>query len=295
MSNLPATTNTTLQVPEHIAKRIAARKGEALSSPILDALSGAGKFPYPKVSIRAGRFRLVEDSTETMVGITLPVVIVGANPNVSKTYYSKPYDPNATDARPDCFSNDGIVPDPSVQNPISKSCSSCSHNVIGSKMTPSGAKTTLCNSSRHLAVVPSADPTKLYALSIPVSSLRALREYVTTLKNYGVKPEEAVTTLGFDETTSYPRITFTQGGWPSTEGLQQIEQTMVEKADQIKEITREKPLGTATSAMLTGGSPVAAAVLEAPAEGEGDFPFDVEHPVEESSALNAKLDDLFGS
>jgi len=63
----------------------------------------------------------------------MDVVLVGANPNVSKVFYSKPYDPDATDMRPDCFSNDGIKPDSSVQAPVSKSCVNCPHVYLGQR------------------------------------------------------------------------------------------------------------------------------------------------------------------
>jgi len=103
------TTNTAMPVPAHIAARVAARAGQ--KSAVLSALL-TDTFQYPKISTRASRYRLVEDGVETVVGTTLDVVIVGSNPGVSKIWYSKPYD-GADAVRPDCFSNDGVAPDPS--------------------------------------------------------------------------------------------------------------------------------------------------------------------------------------
>ena len=247
-----ANTSLVTAVPDHIAKRIAERQKSGETSSVADALLQGGRFPYPRISIRAGRFRLVDEGVETPVGISMDVVIVGANPNVSKIFYGKPYDPNATDMRPDCFSNDGIHPDVSVTDPVSKSCKTCPHNELGSKITPSGAKSKLCADQRHLCVVSAADPKTLYALTIPVSSMKSLREYVQNLKNRMLEPEEVVTELSFDDSTSYPRVQFNQkvnsDGNPmflSPEGLGVVEAVVAQKATAIKEITRQVPLGTA--------------------------------------------------
>lgn len=284
----------TTQVPAHIAARVAARKAQPVSS-VIDSVLQGGKFPYPKISIRAGRYRLVEDGNEQAVGITLDVVLVGANPHTSKIYYSKPYDPNATDARPDCFSNDGITPDESVQNPVSKLCATCSHNVLGSKITPSGAKSKLCNDTKFLAMVPAADPSKVYSLSIPVSAMKNMREYLTSLKNFGLIAEEVVTELGFDESTSYPRITFRHKGYLDSKGIAAVEKLIAEKDTEIREITREKPLGSSTKTAAIA-APVAAAVLAAPVEPspENEDVPDDDVPQAAKSELESKLDSLFG-
>jgi hypothetical protein len=284
----------TTQVPAHIAARIAARKGQETTS-VMDSVLQGGRFPYPKISIRAGRYRLVEDGNEQPVGITLDVVLVGANPHTSKIYYSKPFDPNATDARPDCFSNDGITPDAAVQNPVSKTCATCSHNVLGSKITPSGAKSKLCSDTKFLAVTPAADPGKVYSLSIPVSAMKNMREYLTSLKNFGLIAEEVVTELGFDESTSYPRITFRHKGYLDSKGITAVETLMREKDTEIREITREKPLGSGSGAPAIAAPVAAAAALSAPADPppDDDVPFEVDQP-QAKSELEAKLDSLFG-
>lgn len=250
-----ANSNLVTSVPSHIAQRIAERQKSGETSAVTDALLQGGRFPYPRISIRAGRFRLVDEGVETPVGISMDTVIVGANPNVSKIFYAKAYDPNATDMRPDCFSNDGVRPDPSVQDPVSKSCKTCPNNELGSKITPSGAKSKLCNDQRHLCVVSALDPKTLYALTIPVSSMKSLREYIQNLKSHMLEPEEVVTELSFDETTSYPRVQFSQKVDPhgnpmflSPEGLLAVEAVIKQKATSIKEITRQIPLGSALPA-----------------------------------------------
>lgn len=237
MSNL-----TTTNVPAHIAERIAARKTGEKKPDLLSAVLSGDSFPYPRISIRAGRYRLIEEGVETVVGTDMDVIIVGVNPHVSKVLYTKPYDPEATDIRPDCFSNDGIRPDESVVAPPSPNCATCPNNVLGSKITPSGAKSKMCADQRHLAVVPAADPTKVYALTISVSAMKGLRTYFKHLQNYGIAPNEVITRLSFDDQASFPRVTFAQNGFVSPTALPKIDAIVADGV--VKEIVRAVPLGT---------------------------------------------------
>jgi hypothetical protein len=224
-------------VPAHIMARQQARKASDTKSSIVAAVVSDG-FAFPKVSIRASRYRLVEDSVETPVGITLDAIIVGASPNISKVFYAKPFDGNL-DVRPDCFSNDGVRPDSSVQSPISTSCGTCPHNVLGSKVNPSGAKSKMCGDQRHLAVVAAADPTKVYALTVPVSGMKNLREYFKHLQNYGLSPEEVITELGFDESANFPKITFAHKGYVPEKGMARVDAIVA--SDEVKEVIRLIP------------------------------------------------------
>lgn len=239
-------TSNVVTVPAHIMARQQARSNSGVKSAITAAIVGDG-FSVPKISIRAGRYRLVEDGVETLVGINLDVIIVGANPNISKVYYSKAFSGDL-DVRPDCFSNDGKVPDVSVLDPVSTNCAGCANNVLGSKINPSGAKSKMCGDQRHLAVVAAADPTKPYALTISVASMRGLREYFKDLQNYGLSPEEVITTLGFDETVSYPKVTFTQKGYVPEKALPHVDEIM--QSDEVKEVIRLIPPKPKTPAGL---------------------------------------------
>ena len=239
-------TSNVVTVPAHIMARQQARNNSGVKSAITAAIVGDG-FSVPKISIRAGRYRLVEDGVETLVGINLDVIIVGANPNISKVYYSKQFSGDL-DVRPDCFSNDGKTPEASVLEPVSANCAGCANNVLGSKINPSGAKSKLCSDQRHLAVVAAADPTKPYALTISVASMRGLREYFKDLQNYGLSPEEVITTLGFDETVSYPKVTFTQKGYVPEKALPHVDEIM--QSDEVKEVIRLIPPRPKTPAGL---------------------------------------------
>jgi len=299
-------TNVTT-VPAHIAARIAARQQSGTKSTVASAVVSEG-FNIPRISIRAGRYRLNEDGVETTVGVTLDTIIVGANPRVSKVFYGKAFDASASDVRPDCWSNDGIKADVSIDKPVHTGCADCPNNVLGSKILPSGAKSKMCADQRHLAVVPAADPTKVYSLTVPVSGMKALREYFKELGNYGVGPEEAITELGFDDSASFPKITFKQKGYVPEKAMQRVDVLL--ESDSVKVATRvlapqsamaslaAPQKATAINAPTPAPAPVVddayeeeAAPIQAAATAKQAKP--VVSPVKASDELAAKLDSLF--
>ena len=306
-------TSTALtQVPAHIAARIAARQAAGNGkSDAMKAILGDGGASFPKISIRAGRYRLVEDGVETPVGITLDAIIVGVNPRTSKVFYGKAYDQSADAVRPDCFSNDGLKPDASVTAPVANGCANCPNNVLGSKILPSGAKSKMCNDQRHLAVIPASDPSKVYGMTVPVSGMKALREYFKELDNFGMNPEETITELGFDDAASYPKITFTRKGFVPEKHITKIDSIV--GSDDVKVAVRiMAPTGSTTPAIA---APAANAALAAPTPAPAPKPAvddayeeepaaaaapapapskPVAAPVKSSSELEAKLDNLFG-
>lgn len=104
-----------LTIPAHLANRIGTGTRSALTQ---DLLAGTSTGSLPRISIRAGRFRIVEGGAETVLQETeLSVMILKSNPALIKTFYQGAYDPNDSNQGPTCFSNDGIQPDPSVTTP----------------------------------------------------------------------------------------------------------------------------------------------------------------------------------
>jgi len=226
-----------MQVPDHIAARMAARRDSGTRSSILDAVVTESGASLPRISIKAAKYRLVEAGVETPVGNTLDVVIVGINPNTSKVFYSQAYD--GTEQRPSCSSDDGVRPNAGVPDPVSDSCALCPNNVLGSKVNPSGAKSKLCSDQRHLAVVPAADPKKVYQLTLSVSAMKPLREYFKHLQNYGAVPEEVVTELGFDDNASFPLVTFKMKNFLPEKALPTIDS--ITQSDDVKAAVRLIP------------------------------------------------------
>ena len=278
-----------MNVPDHIAERIRQRNESGKKSAVAGAIvgnSGEGS-SIPRISIRSSRYRLVESGVETVVGTTLDVVIVGANPRVSKVFYGRAYDGENT--APDCFSTDGVKPHASVENPVCASCAGCPNNELGSKILPSGSKSKLCADQRHLAVVAAADPSKVYSLTIPVSAMRGLREYFKELGNYGLTPEEVVTELGFDDEASYPRIQFKHKGYVPETKLDALER--LTEHDSVKIATRQIEPSTTLQA------PKAETKLEAKEEVAKEPPAPKKkpkvEPIKASDDLANSIADLF--
>jgi len=293
--------NMIANVPAHIAARIAARQQAGTKSSVASAIVSDNGPSIPRISIRAGRYRLNEEGVETTVGVTLDTIIVGANPRVSKVFYAKAFDASADNVRPDCWSNDGLKPDASIDAPVHNACADCPNNVLGSKILPSGAKSKMCADQRHLAVVAAADPTKVYSLTVPVSGMKALREYFKDLGNYNIGPEEVVTELGFDDAASFPKITFKQKGYVPEKAIGRIDNLLT--SDSVKVATRlmaPKDAGPALAAPAAKTAIAAPAVDEAYEE-EAPAPVVAATPktkptvvpVKASDELAAKLDSLF--
>lgn len=226
-----------IQVPAHIAARMGQQS--SLASSLAAGLAQGGE-SYPRISIKGSRFRIVEGKTETVLDQTkLSVVIVGANPRLSKTYYAKQWDPNDEPTGPDCFSLDGIGPDASVQVPENDLCASCPKNAWGSKISATGQQIKACSDQKRLAIVAADDPEgPVYLLQVTPAALKGLNQYQKELSVRGIPPEVVKTVLSFDTDASYPKLKFSFGGF-----LEAHEQEVVDRlfgSDEVKEITGEK-------------------------------------------------------
>ena len=297
---------TDMKVPAHIAARIEARKANETTSAIADALAGFDS--PPRISIRGSRYRLVEGGVETVVGTSLDVVIVGANPHTSKVFFAGEYDPDADNTRPDCSSADGKTPDANIDDPVCGSCHQCPNNVLGSKITNQGSKSKLCGDVRYLAVVPATDPHKVYSMNISIMAMKPLRTYVQGLGNYGIVPEEVVTALGFDDDASYPLVTFSQGKFlpeaaiAAVEGVQATPEVAVAIKTDIAAAALPAPAEPATNvAQIEDAKPKAAAKKAAPKKATAKATPKAKAKEEkvvdsasEETELESALDDIFG-
>ena len=201
-----------LTIPAHLANRIGVRGPSSLSQDLLAGLSSGSP---PRISIRAGRFRIVEGGAESVLPDSeLNVMILKSNPAIIKTYYGKSYDPSDSGGAPDCFSTDGKQPDPAVPSPQADSCAACPMAAWGSKISPTGAKIKACTDSKRLAVVAASDPGgKVYQLSVPAASLKSMTEYVQVLLQRGLDTDLVKTKIYFDLKADFPRLLFKYGGF----------------------------------------------------------------------------------
>lgn len=226
-----------IQVPAHLAGRIGTPS--ILGAAMTGGLSSGQSFP--RISIKASRFRIVDGDAETVLNNTdLEVVIVGANPRLSKTWYAKQWDANAEPSAPDCFSLDGIGPDPEATSPQNDLCASCPQNAWGSKVGPAGQQIKACSDNKRLAVVAAEDPSgPVYLLSVTPAALKGLNQYQKELSMRGIPPEIVKTKVSFDTNASYPKLQFSLSGFLDAETQAVVDRLF--GSDQVKEITGEVP------------------------------------------------------
>lgn len=265
MSNIVSLAN--VQVPAHLAQRV------GVPSALSQSLSGGigGGEAFPRISIKGSRFRIVEGGTETVLDTTsLDVVVVGANPRLSKTWYAKAWTPESEPSSPDCFSLDGVSPDTASTDPQNDLCASCPQNAWGSKVTPQGKQIKACSDQKRLAVVSADDPTgPVYLLQVTPAALQGLGQYQKELSHRGIPAEIVRTRIGFDTDASFPKLKFSFGGF-----LDEATQGDVDKlfgSDEVRQITGELhvaaqpvPKISAPQQVAPKSAPVAAAPQPAP-------------------------------
>jgi hypothetical protein len=276
------------QVPAHLAGRIGQQSKLAMSL-------GTGKADSapPRISIKGGRFRIVQDGAESILDQTfIDVVIVGANPHLSKTFYAKAWDKDAEPAGPDCFSLDGLKPDPSVEAPENDICASCPKNAWGSKVMPNGQQTKACSDQKRLAVVAADDPTgDIYLLQVTPSALKGLNKFQKELSIRGIPPEIVRTKVSFDPDVSYPKLVFSFAGF-----LDEATQSAVDSlfgSIPVLEITGEKLVERAVEQPVAPKPAPVTPKAEpdpAPAEPKAEAPrgFGASKPAEEPKAEKPK-------
>jgi hypothetical protein len=256
MSNLVP---VNMQVPAHLAARIG--QPSALATSMAGGLAMGES--VPRISIKGARFRIVEGDTETVLdSTTIDVVVVGANPRLSKTWYAKQWTPDSEPQAPECFSLDGVSPDPQSTAPQNDLCASCPQNAWGSKVTPQGQQIKACADKKRLAVVSADDPTgPVYLLEVTPAALKGLNQYQKELAHRGIAPEIVRTRVSFDTDASFPKLKFGFGGFNEADTQEAVDPLF--GSAQIKEITGEtlrQPVAVPQVA-----APVAAPVAPKPA------------------------------
>ena len=224
------------KIPAHLVAKVG--QPSALSQSIASGISQGQSFP--RISIKGARFRIIEDGTETVLDTTsLDVIIVGANPKLSKTFYAKAWNPEAEPSAPDCYSLDGTKPHPESESPQNDMCSGCPHNAWGSKIGPQGQQLKACTDQKRLAVVSADDPEgPVYLLQVTPAALKGLNAYHKELSVRGIPAEVVKTKVGFDTDASFPKLKFGFGGFLDEAAYAAVEPLF--GADSVLEITGEK-------------------------------------------------------
>ena len=252
-----------IKVPAHLAARVG--KPSALAQAMAGGITGGSDFP--RISIKGARFRIVEDGTETVINQTsLDVVVVGANPRLSKTWYAKEWNKDAEPSAPDCYSLDGVGPNPESTSPQNDLCASCKWNAWGSKVAPNGQQLKACSDKKRLAVVAADDATgPVYLLEVTPAALKGLNAYQKELSVRGIAPEIVRTRISFDTDASFPKLIFSFGGFLDEASMEAIDS--LSGSDQVAEITGEKAQAVAQPAPVEAPrrAPVKAVPAPAPA------------------------------
>lgn len=141
---------------------------------------------------------------------SIEVVLLKSSKHISKVWYESGY-VEGSNAAPDCFSNNGVTPEPTSLKRQSTACATCPHNQWGSRITPAGKQGKACADSKRVAVVPVADiDNEVYGgpmlLRVPAASLQDLAMYGQKLQQMGYPYFSVATRIQFDPQESYPKF-----------------------------------------------------------------------------------------
>jgi hypothetical protein len=213
------------------------------------AISGG----MPKLSIRAGKWRVQEGDEETVLKEpTIRVAIIAARKPFSGALYEA-----WTGERKDpiCFSLDKITPNPGVPQPQAESCALCASNAFGSGTGNSKA----CPDHKRVVVVPvmqqGDDPADLaewmgsvtpFSLNIPAGSLKKYNAHTKKIKAHGLAVRTTVVEMSFDDAAEYPKINFefagvlTKGAIDKVEELRADERVLKSVSHEPIDLSREE-------------------------------------------------------
>jgi hypothetical protein len=185
---------------------------------VTKALAG-GDSQTKRIALGANKFVLKVNGTEISKTPTnkLEVVIVNASKHVSRTFYAKAWDPKADAAPPDCWSNDGEKPDPTVKEPQSASCIGCQQDINGSGQ----GNTKACRKNRRVAVALASDlDGDVYQMTLQSKSIfydmkdpgdlehMPFNQYAKYVGSQGYNLNTLVTEMRFDEDSTVGKLFF---------------------------------------------------------------------------------------
>lgn len=244
------------------------------------------------LSFRGKVWRVILDGNETIVqksdgepATAVAGVILDYNKNRSRAYFAGAYVEGQT-SMPDCWSPDGVKPDPKVKEPQSEACATCPMSMKGSKVVD-GKEMTACSQFKRAVFVPITNTKhpplllKLPATSIwdkdaeefAAKGFYAFDQYLDMLKRRGVNHTAAVVTkIKFDPRTSYPKLLFGPLDWVPAAAVADIKEHLANK-ELIDKILNVDPSGEieATIPVKTNGeaAPAAPAAAKPAAASKG--------------------------
>ena len=255
-----------IQLPAHLQNQT------ALLNESKQAAGGIKAGGFPSISIKGSKFHVKKDGESKMISdprdhelplMKLKVVIVGWNPNVSKTYFEGEYEAGS-DKEPDCRSDDGRFPDADIAVPQHTDCTSCKQNMWGSKVSKtSGKDVKACSDNKRLAVI-AADALESEALGLQVTpaALKDFKSYADLLNSKSIPVQSVVTELTFDPQAGFPKLQFGFGGFLDAQQFAVIERRMI--GEDVAVIKNPRIVSSARASIPV--QPVAAPAPPKPAE-----------------------------
>jgi hypothetical protein len=188
-------------------------------------LGDLGGESFPRLTFKGSRFRVKKGADEQVLeDFALDVVILAANPTVSRVYYDGPYSEDSTGQRPMCASADGEVPLPTVSQPQSNACATCPMNEKGSQISDDGGKRKACSYFHRtvLRLVKYPDlgelaceikAMSLFGESYPDVNKLNFRMYADRLNSHQTMAHAVITQMTFDVDSSVPKVLFQPIGY----------------------------------------------------------------------------------
>lgn len=241
----------------------------------LDAVTKAlvGNSGSKRISLRGGKFRMVVNGEEILTSNSdaLNVVIVNAAKDVSRTFYAKAYNPKEDAAVPDCWSNNGVTPDATAENPQHHNCAECPQNVKGSGAGGGRA----CRHFRRVAVVLADDiGGDVYQLQLASKSIfgkgdlshMPFEQYVKYVGSQGYNLNTLTTEMRFDPDSDTAKLFFKPLKFLSKDqwevAKKQGETQSAKRAIEFTFTKTDKPAALAAPAPKPAADPVEAAIEE---------------------------------
>lgn len=200
----------------------------------MDDLSQGVSVGFPVLSIKGKAFHINQGGESQLItrpddpdepATSLNVILIKANPHISKVYYENGYEDGSTEA-PNCYSNNGVAPEDDSPDKQSARCATCPKNAWGSRMTDSGKKGKACSDSRRVAVANPDTPDQPMLLRVPAASLKPLMQFGKALSQRKVPYQAIITKLSFDHTVAHPLLKFAPAAIVSDEQAEQIAEAM---------------------------------------------------------------------
>jgi len=206
-----------LIIPDYLKNQTPTEISTDINSLVSASLS------IPRISLKGKKFRVILDGEEIRKpSQELEVVILAVEPGPGlfiKTYYEGTYNPNDT-SPPTCASSNGITPDAWVTSPKNDRCSTCPMNMFGSATAvTSGKKAKACKDSKRIwAALPDDIDGNVFALGIPVTSLKNVSNYAKELQKHNYPMTAVVTKLSIDDEADFPVVQFSISRFLDEEG-----------------------------------------------------------------------------